>query len=430
METPMFRLIVLVLAFWTAISSNGCDGQRRATEHIFTEDGAWCWFQDPRAVYVKGKFERTYAQWVTRDGKLQIGAYDHGTGKTESFTLKENWDGDDHNVGAFIVLTDKRLMVFYARHNKQGIFCRTTSNPEDITLWENEVTISNTPRISYAHPVYLSTEKKFYLFWRGPSWKPTFATSMDGKLWSEPEILIQDKGREGTGIRPYTKITSDGKSTIHFAFTDGHPRNEAQNSVYYLRYDDGQFFKADGSLIGNINSLPLPHNKSDMVYNGKTTNVRAWVWDIAIDNQGNPVIAYTRLPDESDHRYCYARWNGRKWLDVEITPAGKWFPQTPEGKKEPEPHYSGGMAINQSNPSMLYVSREINGIFEIEKWSSPDKGQTWLSDPITKNSEHNNMRPVVPRGYAGSKDHVLWMFGAYEHYTKFRTGIKLLFIKK
>ncbi len=426
MKSHLFRLIVFVLTLWISVFSSGCDRQRAATIQTFTEDGAWCWFQDPRAVYVNGNFERTYAQWITRDGKLQIGAYDHGTGKTEVHTLKENWDSDDHNVGAFVVLPDKRLMVFYARHNKQGIFCRTTSNPEDITRWENEVTVSNTTRISYAHPVYLSAEKKFYLFWRGPTWKPTFATSKDGKFWSEPEILIQDTDRENRDIRPYTKIISDGKSSIHFAFTDGHPRNETQNSVYYLRYYRSQFFKADGSLIGNIHSLPLPHSKSDVVYDGKKANVRAWVWDITLDNQGDPVIAYTRLPDETDHRYCYARWTGRKWLDVEITPGAKWFPQTPVGKKEPEPHYSGGMAINHSNPSTLYVSRQINGIFEIEKWSSPDKGKTWLSLPITRNSEFINVRPVVPQGYAGSKDHVLWMFGAYEHYTKYQTGIKIL----
>ena len=28
----------------------------------FTSDGAWCWFQDPRSVYIKGEHERVYAQ--------------------------------------------------------------------------------------------------------------------------------------------------------------------------------------------------------------------------------------------------------------------------------------------------------------------------------------------------------------------------------
>jgi len=390
------------------------------TPVAFTGDGAWCWFQDPRAVYVEGERMRTYAQWMTREGKLQVGAFDHATGQTEFQTLEPSWGRDDHNVGAFVVLPDKRLMVFYARHNKRGIFSRTTANPEDIITWDERIVISETDRISYAHPVYLRTEKRFYVFWRGPSWKPTFATSDDGRIWSEPRILIQDLGREDRAIRPYTKITSDGKSTIHIAFTDGHPRNEAQNSVYYLRYEAGNFFKADGTIAGGMEALPVQHSQSDVVYDGKATNVRAWVWDIALDADGHPVIAYTRHPDESDHRYHCARWNGAAWNDVEVTPGGGWFPKTIGGKKEREPHYSGGMALDHEDPSTLYVSRPINGMFEIERWQTPDGGASWTSLPVTQNSDLPNVRPVVPRGGSG----VLWMHGSYEHYTRYRTGIR------
>jgi hypothetical protein len=369
---------------------------------------------------------RTYAQWVTHNGRLQIGAYDHGTGGTEVHTLKQQWDRDDHNVGSFIVLPDNRLMVFYARHNKPGLFCRTASKAEDICQWDDEVTVSDDPKISYNHPVYLSEEKKFYVFWRGASWKPTFSTSNDGQSWSEPEILIQDKGRNNASIRPYTKITGDGRSSIHFAFTDGHPRDEKLNSLYYLRYEGGSFFKADGTLVGSMKTLPIPHSNSDVVYNGKATEVRAWVWDIALDDEGLPVIAYTRLPTETDHRYCYARWTGEKWLDTDVTPGGRWFPQTPDGKKESEPHYSGGLTLDPSRPSTLYVSRQVNDMFVIEKWDTPDKGRTWRSRPVTQPSMRLNVRPVVPRGYVGQTPHVLWMFGDYEHFKKFRTGIKLL----
>ncbi|MDY6907122.1 MAG: BNR-4 repeat-containing protein [Chloroflexota bacterium] len=399
----------------------------RAVEHTMSNDGAWCWFQDPRAVFVKGRRTRTYAQWVTHDGRLQIGAYDHETGRTEVHTLKEQWDCDDHNVGSLIALPDNRIMVFYARHSKRGLFCRTSSSAEDILQWDDEVTVSNTGPITYNHPLYLSEEKKFYVFWRGPSWEPTFSTSRDGRTWSNPCILLQGKGRVGRNVRQYMKIVSDGTSSIHFAFTDGHPRSEKKNSLYYARYEGGIFSKADGSVIGKRDALPIPHGKSDMVYDGDSRG-RAWVWDIAIDDAGLPVIAYTRLPAEEDHRYCYARWTGEKWQDTQIAEGGKWFPQTPAGKREPEPHYSGGMGLDHSNPSTVYFSRQVNGAFEIEKWDTPDKGRTWRSLPITRRSEGLNVRPVVPRGYSGEAPHVLWMFGSYEHYTRYRTGIKLLTI--
>ncbi len=426
MKVILAGAILLALATSPGICEEKPQSRSVGTFRIFSNDGAWCWFQDPRAVYVEGRHKRTYAQWMTHDGKLQIGFFDHDTKTIEIHTLKEKWDADDHNVGSFLLLSDRRLMVFYARHNKVGLFCRTASYPEDISQWESEVTVSDTPRITYSHPVYLSEENKFYVFWRGPSWKPTFSTSTDGKKWSKPQILIEDSDRGSVNIRPYIKIVSDGMASIHFAFTDGHPRNEPTNSVYYLKYADNRLFAANGHEVGKIDNLPIRHGKIDVVHDGKVTGVRAWVWDIALDNMGDPVIAYTLLPRETDHRYAYARWTGKGWLNVELTSGGKWFPQTPEGENEREPHYSGGMCLDHSNPSWVYLSRQIKGVFEIEKWSSLDNGKTWVSLPITENSDSLNVRPVVPRGYSGENNHVLWMNGQYIHYTNYGTAIRMV----
>ncbi len=394
-----------------------------------SRDGAWCWFYDPRAVYIEGKHRRTYAGWVTQKGELQVGMYDHDTGETEYYTLKTNWDIDDHNGNSFLVIPDNRLMVCYARHDKKGLFCRTTSMPENIREWENEITVSDMPRITYSHPVYLSDESRFYIFWRGQSWMPTFASSIDGRNWGDPKILIQKDNLESRDVRPYMKVISDGKAAIHFAFTDGHPRNEPKNSIYYLRYENGGFYKADGAKVGDMNSLPISPNKSAIVYNGNETKVRSWIWDIALDRKGHPIIAYTRLPKETDHRYHYTRWDGDKWVDVEITPAGRWFPQTPMLRREREPQYSGGIALDHCNPSVVYLSRQIRGVFEIEKWITLDNGKTWFSIAITRNSKHHSVRPVIPRGYTGKKAHLLWMHGGYLHYTNYETVIRMLKIK-
>lgn len=396
----------------------------------FTTDGAWCWFQDPRSVYIKGEHERVYAQWMTSKGQLQVGAYDLQTGEKQSFTLKENWDIDDHNVGAFLVLEDKRIMIFYARHNKEGIYCRTTSRPENIMQWNKEVVISQENRITYAHPVYLSAEKMFYVFWRGPSWKPTFATSKNGKKWSTPQILIQDEGKEGQQVRPYTKITSDGISSIHIAFTDGHPNREPHNSVYYMKYEDGSYLKADGRLIGGLNSLPIQHTASDVIYDAQSGEARAWVWDIQLLEDGLPALAYARFPNESDHRYHLAKWDGTDWKQMALTSSGSWFPQTPKGEQERETYYSGGISIDPSNPTTLYLSRHAKGQFELEQWKSPDQGQTWKSTLLTSNSDNLNVRPVEPAGLPEGMEIVLWMSGEYQHYTKYDTSIKMIILTK
>lgn len=418
-----FLFVLLVLSGW---SPNSAAEKLANSALTFTSDGAWCWFQDPRAVYIAGQRKRTYAGWMTSDGQLRVGAYDHDSGDKEEVTIKENWGVDDHNVNSFLVLPDKRLMIFYARHNETGLFSRTTSKPEDISRWEREITVADTPRITYSHPVYLSAEKRFYVFWRGESWKPTFSTSADGMTWTAPQILIQDDGRTDGTIRPYLKVISDGISEIHFAFTDGHPQNEPENSIYYFKYKAGEFFKANGKRIGTMDSLPIRHRKSDIVYDAKTTKIRSWVFDIALNEFGNPVIVYTRIPSINYHFYHYANWNGDVWFDTEITPAGKWFSQTPISSREKEPYYSGGITLNHANPSVLYLSREIGPTFEIEKWTTSDHGRTWSATAITSNSNSNNVRPVVPRGYDGKQDHVLWMKGDYNHYTKYHTGIWLL----
>lgn len=423
MRRPAHMLALMALIMLPCASSGTPLSPGDVSPVQLTPDGAWCWFQDPRAVYIEGTKVRTYASWVTSHGELQIGAYDHRHGTVETFTLKSRWGIDDHNVGSILVLPDRRLMVFYARHNEAGLFCRRTTHPEDITAWDEEVTVTRMPRVTYSHPVYLADERMIYVFWRGETWKPTCATSPDGIRWSEPRILVREPGREGGDIRPYLKVVSDGKRTIHCTFTDGHPRDEAHNSVYYVRYEHGVFTRADGSRIGRWSDLPLRQSACDRVYDARPTGVRAWVWDIAIDTSGRPAVAYTRLPSETDHRYHVARWNGSAWEDREVTVAGGWFPQTPAGKSEFESHYSGGIALHPVHPEIAYVSRPVDGSFRIEKWVS---GSTWWQHVLTLSDEGSrNVRPVVPAGYTGPEDLVLWMQGEYIHYTDFHTGIAM-----
>jgi hypothetical protein len=393
-------------------------------EIVLAASGAWNWIEDPRAVHVKGGRDRIYAGWVTRNGDLQIGAYDRMTTKIEAVTLAPHWEIDDHDSPSLLVLPDKRLMAFYARHNLIGVFVRTSLHPEDISAWGPEIAITRTPRTTYSQPVYLADEKKIYVFWRGVNWKPTFSTSTDGEHWTPERELVEQKGREANTIRPYFKIASDGRSKIDIAFTDGHPRDEPTNSIYYLRYEHGAFFKADGARVGGMGDLPIDPMSSDIVYFAKPSWVRAWIWDLAIARDGTPVIAYARYPSETDHRYRYARWRNGHWLDVELVAAGRWFPQTPPGTQEREPHYSGGIALDHDDPSIVYLSRQVDGQFEIERWATPDGGTSWATTPITAQSSEPNVRPVVARGDDGET--VLWMRGPYVHWTNFGTRIMLL----
>jgi hypothetical protein len=276
--------------------------------------------------------------------------------------------------------------------------------------------------------VLLSEEANaIYVFWRGPDFKPTFSVSTDlGATWSKPRTLIRPVG-SGNNDRPYVKYWSDGKRRIDFLFTDGHPDISPANSVYFLRYERGSFYRADGSRVGTLKDLPFDPSQCDRIYDGATAG-RAWVWDISEDKAGNPVAVYTRLPAKEDHRYHYALWDGAKWVDSAVTSAGKWFPRTPAGKKESEPYYSGGIAIAWENPGVVYLSRPVLGVFEIERWATADGGKTWISQAVTSRSKADNVRPVAVRHAPPGTPGLLWMrnSGGYIHYTNYGTEIRML----
>ena len=393
----------------------------------FTNDGTWCWFSDPRAIFREG---RIYAGWMSSDGSVQVGAMDTASGKTEISTLAPQFEIDDHNNPALIFLPDGRLAAFYSLHSRGDMRMRVTLRPGDISEWTPERALgflgAGREGVTYANPVLLSEENNaLYLFWRGSDFKPTFSVSRDlGQTWEKPRTLLQHPGADQSN-RPYLKVWSDGRRRISFAFTDGHPRNETTNSLYYFRYEAGAFSTADGTRLGTLENLPIDPARADRVYDGASAG-RAWVWDIA-ERRGRPYLAYTRHPAENDHRYHHAFWDGKAWRDSAIAKAGAWFPQTPAGKVEREPHYSPGLTLDHKHPDTVYASLPVNGRLEIIKARTPDRGDTWITEPVTRSSSADNVRPFVVRNAPPGEPFLLWMRidGRYVHYTDYLTSIRI-----
>jgi hypothetical protein len=391
------------------------------------QSGAWSFFTDPRAVYYKGQQEKVYMAFVDAQGTDRIWSMEYATGTVDTATLHVRLEKDDHDNPALYVRMDGRIMAFYQRHTvDRNVYIRTTVNPEDIRTWGPERVLSMPEDVTYAHPIRLSAENnRLYLFNRCVEWHPTVLTSEDeGTTWSQPKQLVG-----GGAARPYIKFRGDGKSRIHFAFTDGHPRDVANNSIYYAYYENGALFRADGTRIEGMDQLPLEPSEAERIYNG-ATNGRAWIWDVALDSLGRPALVFAVAPSETDHRYYYARWNGSQWLVKQIAKGGKWFPQTPSGTTEREPHYSGGIILNPQDPSEVFLSRPpdgATGTFEIERWRTGDLGQTWTSQAITSGSSKNNVRPILPWPVAGQTNPrrmLFWLHGDYAHYTNYSTGVK------
>ncbi|MEB8344736.1 glycoside hydrolase family 88 protein [Flavobacteriaceae bacterium KMM 6898] len=404
------------------------DAQDSEAYRSFTFNGSWCWFSDPRAVYFEGKHKRTYGGWVDNYGNIVVGYYDHDTQVIETKVLKYDHEIDDHDNPSILFDDAGKLLVFFNRHGygdsptPHPLFLLKSKNPEDISTWENEQHLflnddkekesaNASMNHDYTNPIKLRSENgRIFLFWRGIDGKPGYSFSDDtGNTWAKGKILYKPEPTYSYR-RPYTKVYSNGDSKIHFVFTDGHPRNEKDNNIYYSYYENGAFYKANGTKIKDVTNLPLYPYELDIVYNAREEHGKAWNWDVAEDKNGNPVIMYATFPTDTTHYYNYAKWTGKKWLNNTLINSGKWFMDTKEGTKEAEPNYSGGMSIDHENPNEVYLSVKRDSVFEIEKWITKNDGKSWEIYPITKNSTKNNIRPFAIRGAKqGNPSQVLWM---------------------
>jgi PKD repeat protein len=387
-------------------------------------DGAWSWFADPRAIFDEGR-NRTYVGWVARDGDIKVSAFDHSLLTRTTALVAPDVEADDHANPALQVLADGRLRVYYSAHGGTQMWYRTSLLPGDISAWEPVRSLTHnsigTRGYTYPNPIYLAGEHATYLFWRGGNYNPTFSVLADGDdTWSPPRTLVSVPNR-----RPYVKFDSNGSDTIAFAFTNDHPREGADVDIYYAEYRDGVLRKADGTPIGTLES-PITPAVADKVYDS-TRPEKSWVHDVALDSAARPVIVFARFPSLDDHRYMYVRWTGTEWTEPsEITPAGGSF--NPQANEE---YYSGGITLDHEDPSTVYLSRQINGVFEVETWTTPDGGASW-SEPraVTAGSDTKNVRPVSPRGLTafGTDLSVIWMRGAYNSYIDYRTSITTMLL--
>jgi BNR repeat-containing family member len=416
---PIALSILLALSALLALAGE--------SSRILVKDGAWCWFQDPRAVR---SGDKTFLSYVTSRGDIAITAFNHKTRSVTHATLHAGLQKDDHNNGGIHLRPDGRLMVFYSKHNDpKGVRYRISRKPADISQWGTEkivpVAVKGGHGVTYSHPVMLKAEKnRLYLFWRGNNLQPTFSWSDDqGKTWAPARNWFVNSKHK----YPYVKIASNGKKRIHILFTDTHPVFSA-NRVNYMVLEDGAFRKADGSIIRKVADVvsarkpdPVKPGEADEIYVGKE-DARGWIWDLAPDKDDRPVLLYSVLSKSGmRHRYRYARWTGKNWFKSDLTEAGHYI------GNDREKYYSGGMTLNDADPDTLYLSRqpERGKGWRIEQWTTKDSGKTWKQRVVSAVEKTvRKVRPVVPQGARpGDELQVLWMQGRYTHYIDYLTTI-------
>lgn len=90
-----------------------------------TDDGAWCWFADPRAlrhVNAATGSDKTYIGYIDVAGSIQAVQYDHVTQERKQVQVRAGFQQDDHNNPTFLALPDGRVMIFIPSTRQPLIF--------------------------------------------------------------------------------------------------------------------------------------------------------------------------------------------------------------------------------------------------------------------------------------------------------------------
>lgn len=450
-KTDVFGIGAFLLAgteVYKMIAADGSKNSPQSSGHfpepsVFMNDGGWCWFQDPRALIHDGKLFIGSVKG-NGSGPALVGIYDLEKGKPLGNALmQDNFDRDDHNSPVFHVRPDGSVLATYAKHGKDTFHYSRISDPSDSMKWGEEFKHERTSpnpkdQVTYMNLIELKDEGLLYKFYRGINYNPTFLTSKDhGLTWSEPVHFVQNE--VGGRHRPYARYVGDGTNTIHVTISDAHPRDFG-NSLSYFAFRDGNFYRADGTLIKNLTKDgPLRPSETDRIYQGSEIESQgkqqsapnaAWPSSIALDATGHPHLAYSVHLTSEDLRFRVASWNGSKWIDREVAHAGKCLYQD-------ETSYTGLITLDPTDPTQAFISsdvdpstgKDLGGTHEIytAKIGPDDSIAPIRWTPVTAGSENPNLRPVLVAG-DGYKL-ALWLSGPWKSYMDYDVDVKGLLLE-
>lgn len=408
-------------------------------------NGAWCWFQDERAIVDQDHPDGPMLLFTsisaseadsTEQGDLDLHFYGLESGRQGVVELHDRLQQDDHNVAALHQLESGEVMAVYARHGSDRLVHSTRSGIHDPAAWSKPRLYTEEAGVTYSNLLTAGSgpERRLYNFSRSRDWNPNFLVyNQVSDSWGYGGRLLASEGR------PYLKYqsSSDG-SIIHVVATDQHPRN-FDNSMYHGVMDGKTLSDSFGNVIDASLADQNAAEPTDMtmVFQGDPDNV-AWMADVEMDEHDRPVIAFSvqkdgrNLPPQQgglDHRYHLARFIDGHWVEHQIAYAGeRLYPF--------EDDYTGLVAIDPQDANHLVISTNANPVtgeplisradslrhHELFEGQSADGGASFTWTALTQNSTVDNLRPIIP-AWESEQRVVLWMRGTYLSYTDWDTQI-------
>ena len=131
------------------------------------------------------------------------------------------------------------------------------------------------------------------VFYQGPNFETQFTifsihNAIDGQSFKVFKKL-RTVALLAFSTKPSVKIAQDqtSDSIVHVALNQGHPQDQAANSVFYIKIDFSniQITRANHTPICLFSELPIKTTKNlDLVYDSSTgQSGNSWIWDVSAD---------------------------------------------------------------------------------------------------------------------------------------------------
>lgn len=433
---------VTIILLATAANSQEARDLVKGNLIQFNDNGAWCWYQDERAVVDKASGKLIVGSDASdngvggspRNGDIEAAIFDLQTGQTERYVLMEggtNFGGcDDHNAPAFLLMPDGRYLAIYAGHNSNNnsywrFFYTNRWGYEGVFNW-NSIPGGTDFATTYSNLFYLAAEDKLYNIARTYARSPNLMVSTDhGQNWSYGGLLTEPDVSIGY-VNGYFKFWSNGVDRIDFVATEHHPR-DYNTSIYHGYMKNSQTFKSDGTLLDSDitdKNAPKPADFTPVFTANTRVNgdlmSRCWTIDLVTYDDGTiATIFKARMNDnpnspsnDPDHAFFYARYDGSAWTSIYLGKAGKKMYSS-------EQDYVGLGALHPNDPHVIFISTPFDprddaalDVREIFKGVTADHGATWTWTAITQKSVRDNFRPIVP-AWDADNTALLWWRGTY-----------------
>lgn len=342
--------------------------------------------QTPAAV-VDG--ENIYVVGVRPDGMLGIAKM--GPNPDRASLVK--WNPDDHDSPAFLNPPGKIPIIFFNSHNTggaAGLHWRRGIAEHNYLEWEARQLRAITGVTSYVQAHYMGGDNALVFtrvgnyewhFLRSSNWGTSFGTS-------QPLITF------GIGNQGYLFTTIVG-NTIRCA-TYGHAHLSNIQEVRYFEIDitTEDVKSVDGTVLGNLDgtNLPLTQDLLDLVYAPPDEDGTSGVSGVAATEEIQLVGSIRETISST------AELTHFKYDDVE----GGWINNPIATAGDQDDYYygaslmGGGVTWEPGEEAIIYGRGWNDGTWTIDRFTTPDGGETWEFENLATSPAGIIWRMTVP----------------------------------